>query len=149
MRISGTDKYIPGHLAIIQFSIGRFVSCLWDWFKFGSFRKALVSCSFSHNLSGWQESWEESETDRKWSSAGRGVFSPWGCFHLWLVWWPPQLSSSRVFPAFSHCCSTSVSFLCSPYSKPHTASKSQPYHRMWQVWLESVQAFPSVQLARV
>lgn len=68
MRISGTDKYIHRHLAIIQFSIGRFVSCLWGWFKYGSFRKALVSCSFSHNLSWWQESWEESEIDRKWSS---------------------------------------------------------------------------------
>lgn len=68
---SQADKYILWQLAIIQFSIGSSVSCLWGWFKFGSFRKALVPCSFSHNLSRWQESWEESETDRKGSSARR------------------------------------------------------------------------------
>lgn len=68
---SQADKYILWQLAIIQFSIGSSVSCLWGWFKFGSFRKALVPCSFSHNLSRWQESWEESETDRKGSLVRR------------------------------------------------------------------------------
>lgn len=68
---SQPDKYILWQLAIIQFSIGSSVSCLWGWFKFGSFRKALVPCSFSHNFSQRQESWEESEKDRKGSSARR------------------------------------------------------------------------------